>query len=616
MLYSKLTAAFALFASALVSAAPLGISAGGSHHNFKRDAQDVANKINGVTNDVNVVGGAINGLATAIVDQGAQLVATGMTAEYVMDADEVNDVLLAAAPSINMVVGTVVNATGHGGNAGGDGGNSTDGGGGGGPTAPSPPQFQVLPMCTLNAGATNGTYSVAQFAKWKLQWQNGMTNLNLNTMRTTVCQATTPLSAAEVQFFEQYLTNPTIITPDEGAFTAQEEAQFQFDLPRMDQDPCQNFINKVSAQGSAAGVTQREINLIVAACSQVTPVTILPTITSVCVVVVDAHAVATCIPYTSFPAISDWTAPIPGQPTQSQAPIQASSVPQVQAQSSENDQASTGSNSGSSSSATSHSTAKSSKAVTSDDSDDSDNAPTISTDKCKTGDGSGPSITAKYNDLLDTLDDGGSLYYLQMQVDDVCSSKALTRKQVKKIKATADDATIITPKHGALLTPGEEKTLLKEFKTWKPAKQTAFVTDITNQGASAKEIAAFSAEVTPTITAGTCKDPSKTALPAAQFSSFLAILTKGGSQFYLQMLVDSFCASGALNAAQIKQVKSTVPKAKILTPPQKALLMPAEETQLLAQFKTWPSAQKAPFLASIKAQGASAAEIKAFKAEE
>lgn len=52
--------------------------------------------------------------------------------------------------------------------------------------------------------------------------------------------------------------------------------------------------------------------------------------------------------------------------------------------------------------------------------------------------------------------------------------------------------------------PAEKKTLLTEFKTWNTAKQTAFVTDITNEGATAKEIAAFNAEMTPTLTADSC----------------------------------------------------------------------------------------------------------------
>lgn len=183
------------------------------HFSKRKSADDIANKINGVTNDVNVVGGAINGLATAIVSQGAQLVATGLTAEYVVDAYQVNNVLLAASPSINMVVGTVVNATGHGASNNADGGDDGDSDNSSGGTGNSSQgsASQVMPMCQLNATSTPGTYSAAQFAKWKLQWKNGMTNLALNTIRTTVCQATTPLSAKEVQFFNQYLTNPNIL---------------------------------------------------------------------------------------------------------------------------------------------------------------------------------------------------------------------------------------------------------------------------------------------------------------------------------------------------------------------------------------------------------------------
>lgn len=139
-----------------------------------------------------------------------------MSAEYVVDADMMNNVVTAAGPSINLVVGTVLNATGHGAANNADSGDSSDsndtgGSGGSGNSSPSVPQFQVIPMCTLTAGPTNGTYSAAQFAKWTMQWQNGMTNLNLNTMRTTICQATTPLSAKEVQFFTKWLSNPTIV---------------------------------------------------------------------------------------------------------------------------------------------------------------------------------------------------------------------------------------------------------------------------------------------------------------------------------------------------------------------------------------------------------------------
>lgn len=51
-------------------------------------------------------------------------------------------------------------------------------------------------------------------------------------------------------------------------------------------------------------------------------------------------------------------------------------------------------------------------------------------------------MTTKYKALLDILEDGGSAYYLQLQVNGVCSSTHLSQKQVKKIKKAAKDATI------------------------------------------------------------------------------------------------------------------------------------------------------------------------------
>ncbi|KAG9028950.1 hypothetical protein FRB95_005865 [Tulasnella sp. JGI-2019a] len=580
------------------------------HVPSKRDLNDVVNKINGVANDITQVGGAIDNVANSIVGAAVPIMTTFLSVPMKMSAGMFSSTLTAFTPALNQTInalGPITNMMG--GLIPGMGGGGNKGGNSaapppkpkptGSPATAAPPA--VYPMCQLSASSSQGAFPAAQIAKWKLQWQYGMTYLALNSARASICKMTSPLSAAEVQFFTQTLTNPQIITPDEEAFTAQEEAQFQYDLPREDMDKCQAFVHQISPTGAIPSITSREINLIVAACSQVSPVTILPTNTNVCVVVVDQNDNTVCVPYGSFQAISDPNAGITGQQPQA-APAdksQQASGSKNQSQGANSQQQQPASYTaqfepdsksspryGSSQAENSGGDGSANDSAWGDDSSDDSEAPTITTDTCKGSSGNGTTMQAKYQSLLDTLENGGSIYYLQLQLNAVCASKVLSKKQVKAVVTATADATITTPPKGALLMPAEKKALLKQFNSWTPKKQAAFVSDITDQGVTDSEIAAFNSEIKPTITAATCKGSSKGTLTDAQVQAFMAILTEGGSKFYLQMLVDSLCASGSLTVKQASTVKSTALVAKITTPPNKNLMMPVEQAQLLSQFST------------------------------
>jgi len=203
------------------------------------------------------------------------------------------------------------------------GGGGGAGGGGGSQTNPPPPQPsgppQPAPLCSMSVdpSATTPFISPDNQAKWAMLWPKGFSPVGLATARGIPCPGSgpaQPLMQSDINFFQQYLGNPPINTPDGGAFSSQEEAQFQYDLAYIwTIEACESLIGQLPG---ISGITQREISLMTTACNQQTP-TLEPPNTNVCVVIV-TNGVASCQPYSlglvTWEEPTSTTSPAPSNP--------------------------------------------------------------------------------------------------------------------------------------------------------------------------------------------------------------------------------------------------------------------------------------------------------------
>lgn len=114
-----------------------------------------------------------------------------------------------------------------------------------------------------------------------------MTELQLTSARAQICQATN-LSKDEAKFFNKALKDPKIMCviscslwatflvlmtlyryPKEGAFTADEEKQYQQYLPHASQQDQQAILNSLN---TIPGISDREKQLIQDACQGITKI--------------------------------------------------------------------------------------------------------------------------------------------------------------------------------------------------------------------------------------------------------------------------------------------------------------------------------------------------------